>query len=91
IATGESLSWVLSGAGDFDGDGQSDLLWRHATTGDVSVWLMDGTSLRRWATWPAQTTWELRGMGDFNNDNISDLLWVQPSTQSVSLWLMNGE
>ena len=24
------------------GDGKADILWRHATTGDVSLWLMNG-------------------------------------------------
>ena len=35
-----------SGAGDYDGDGKADILWRHATQGDVWVWLMNGTARR---------------------------------------------
>ena len=27
---------------DFDGDGKSDILWRHRVTGDNAIWLMDG-------------------------------------------------
>jgi hypothetical protein len=30
------------GTGDYDGDGKADILWHHATAGDVWVWLMNG-------------------------------------------------
>jgi len=30
--------------GDLDGDGKADIVWHHATTGEVSAWLMDGTT-----------------------------------------------
>ena len=29
-------------SGDYDVDGKSDILWHHATRGDVWVWLMNG-------------------------------------------------
>ena len=32
----------IEGVADFSGDGKADLLWRHATRGEVWVWLMDG-------------------------------------------------
>jgi len=35
-------SWTVSGVGDYDGNGKSDLLWRNASTGDIAIWLMDG-------------------------------------------------
>ena len=28
-----------------NGDGKADLVWRHATTGDVAVWLLNGTTI----------------------------------------------
>jgi hypothetical protein len=30
------------GSADYDAGGKADILWRHATTGDVSLWLMNG-------------------------------------------------
>ena len=30
---------------DFDGDGMSDILWRHAN-GDVAIWLMNGGQVK---------------------------------------------
>ena len=35
-------AYDIVGTGDFDGDGKSDILWRHTTLGDVWIWLMDG-------------------------------------------------
>jgi FG-GAP repeat len=34
-------SWSIALTGDYDGDGKSDLLWRH-TSGNTAIWLMDG-------------------------------------------------
>lgn len=38
------LSWVSGGTPDLDRDGDPDLLWRNQTSGNLVVWLMDGTS-----------------------------------------------
>ena len=37
--------WKIVGVGDLDGDGKADVLWRHAVTGQVYVWLMNGLSI----------------------------------------------
>ncbi|MBF0635031.1 MAG: VCBS repeat-containing protein [Nitrospinae bacterium] len=34
--------WHISGTGDFNGDGYTDLLLRNGTTGEVAVWLLKG-------------------------------------------------
>jgi hypothetical protein len=34
----------IVGSADYDASGNADILWRHATTGDVSLWLMNGTT-----------------------------------------------
>jgi hypothetical protein len=39
----ETSTWQLSGAGDFNGDGKDDVLWRDDSTGQQKVWLMNGT------------------------------------------------
>jgi hypothetical protein len=38
-------SWSIVEFGDFDNDGNTDLLWRQSTTGALSEWLMNGTTI----------------------------------------------
>ena len=38
-------TWHAIGTGDFDGDGHSDILWQNASTGQASIWEMDGNTL----------------------------------------------
>jgi hypothetical protein len=38
-------SWQIKGIGDFNGDGKADILWQHAATGTLAVWLMDGATI----------------------------------------------
>src|SRR2546423_1421429 len=35
-------AWV---AGDFNGDGKTDLLWYNKSSGQVEVWLLNGTTM----------------------------------------------
>jgi hypothetical protein len=37
--------WEVAGPADLNGDGQADVLWRHAPSGDNCIWLMDGTKM----------------------------------------------
>ncbi len=38
-------SWSLIEIGDFNNDGNTDMLWRQNTTGTLSEWLMNGTTI----------------------------------------------
>jgi len=40
-----SNDWQIHGLGDFDGDGKSDLLWRH-DNGQVYIWEMNGLQVK---------------------------------------------
>jgi hypothetical protein len=37
--------WKIVGVGDFNLDTKPDLLWRHATSGQIVVWFMDDANL----------------------------------------------
>jgi hypothetical protein len=77
--------------GDFNGDGRVDLVWRHYSTGDVHIWLMNGTGYTTSVVLPrVHPIWRLEGAADFNGDRHTDLLWRNSSTGENSVWLMNG-
>ena len=39
------LAWQLAAIADSNGDGQTDFIWRHTSTGENSVWHMAGTTI----------------------------------------------
>jgi hypothetical protein len=88
------VNWKIVGSGDFNGDGQSDLVWHHQTSGMVSVWLMNGTLMMAGVVLtPSSVTdlnWQVVGVGDLNADGHPDLIWHHQVTGMVSTWLMNG-
>jgi hypothetical protein len=76
---------------DFNGDGQSDLLWQNTSTGDRLVWLMNGTAYASTALLGnIPPAWSIAGTGDFNGDGQLDILWQNTSTGERLIWLMNG-
>jgi hypothetical protein len=38
-------AWILKVVGDFDGDGDADLVFQHAATGQMYTWYMNGLSM----------------------------------------------
>ncbi|MFI5007090.1 MAG: FG-GAP-like repeat-containing protein, partial [Solirubrobacterales bacterium] len=83
---------VPSGAGDFDGDGMSDVLWLNRPSGQLALWMMDGTTVRAEVnirTLP-DATWEVAATGDYNGDGKADVLLRQKTTGQLRVWLMNG-
>ena len=40
------VDWKVVKVADFDGDKKPDLLWNNRATGDLYVWLMDGTVVK---------------------------------------------
>ena len=88
----EEVSREIQGVGDFNGDGSPDILWRDATNGRVSIWLMDGVSKQSEGS-PAtvsDTNWQIKGVDDYNGDGKSDILWRHASDGRNYIWLMDG-
>jgi BarA-like signal transduction histidine kinase len=76
---------------DFDGDGQSDLLWQNSVTGECAIWLMNGTAFRSSVSLGTlQPGVQIRGTGDFNGDGKLDILWQNTLTGKYGLWVMAG-
>jgi hypothetical protein len=87
-----TAGFVVKAAGDFDGDGKSDVLWRHATLGEVWLWPMNGAARTSETFIRAvpDTDWEIRGQGDQNGDGRADMLWRNKTTGQIYLWPNDG-
>jgi hypothetical protein len=84
-------NWSIVGTGDFNGDRQSDLVWRNQATGQNVLWLMSGI-------YPVQGVdvlglsldWELATAGDFDQDGATDLIWYNRNSGQHVWWKMEG-
>jgi len=95
VAARPDASWSIAGVGDFNHDGNSDILWRN-TNGSLAEWLMNGSTITSSGTITLNGTavmpdaaWHVVEVGDFNGDGNSDILWRSDSG-GVAEWLMNG-
>ena len=67
-------------------------MWHHATSGEVWIWTMNG-STRTAETWVAtvpDTGYRIVATGDYNGDARADLLWHHAVRGEVWVWLMDG-
>jgi glucose/arabinose dehydrogenase len=87
----DPATWDYAGSGDFNRDGQLDILWRNKVSGHVLIWhlrngVIDSTS----DLGGAALNWKLVAVGDFDGDQFPDLLW-RDNAGNVLLWLMDGD
>ena len=79
------------GTVDFNGDGKTDILWRHKTTGELAAWYMNGVSfISPVGIATVDPIWELVGTADLNSDGKADFLWRHKTTGELAAWYMNG-
>lgn len=72
--------------GDFDGDGQSDILWRSNGTGENMVWRSANNSTPQAIANVTDLDWTIAGVGDFNGDAQRDILWRNIETGVNTIW-----
>jgi uncharacterized repeat protein (TIGR03803 family) len=74
-----------------DSDPVSDIMWQNTSSGQASIWEMDGiTLISGGAVSPNPgPTWRAVGTGAFFSGDTADILWQNTNGQ-VAIWEMNG-
>jgi uncharacterized repeat protein (TIGR03803 family) len=77
---------------DANNDGYSDILFRNTSTGDVTLWEMNGLSSinQGFLAQGVSLNFQVVGAGDFNGDGFSDVLFRNTNTGDVYLWELVG-
>jgi hypothetical protein len=87
-------NWKIVGSGELNGDGKSDLIWQNFSTGELSVWFMDGARVvnpvRMTPIKVADPAWKVQATGDMNGDGWTDLIWKHDTTNQLAVWYMVG-
>jgi hypothetical protein len=84
-------TWSIVGTGDFNNDGDDDILFNDAATGNVQIWEMNGTSVASMIPLPFPgANWVPLGIGDFNGDGTADILWRNSVSGEVDTWFINN-
>ena len=75
-------TWQVVGYGDFDGDGNTDLLWRD-TSGDLAIWFLNSSFAVQSTVGLGNvpSTWSAALTGDYDGDGKSDILWRRISSR----------
>jgi hypothetical protein len=72
---------------DFNGDSNSDILWRNID-GRVAIWSLDGIIATSQSVGSLTPDWTIAGTGDFNGDLSDDILW-RNADGAVATWQLN--
>jgi murein DD-endopeptidase MepM/ murein hydrolase activator NlpD len=86
-------SWEIVGTGDFNADGNVDILWRNYSLGYNVIWYMDGVTWigNEWLPAVTDTNWKIEATGDFNTDGNVDILWRDYGLGYNVIWYMDRE
>ncbi|HTQ06941.1 MAG TPA: VCBS repeat-containing protein [Polyangiaceae bacterium] len=92
-------AWKPMLTADFDNDGNSDILWYNAGTGQLGYWRLDDSGTVLGVQYLSATcsqasgcasAWRLVGAADANGDGNVDLLWHNSSSGALENWMLDG-
>jgi len=84
--------WVVGAVGDFNKDGNLDILWQNQVNSLTAFWILNSNLQIEAVTFlpTPDPGWKLSGAGDFNRDGSLDLIWqFQGSTGDVAGWFLD--
>lgn len=84
--------WSIAGRESFDGDGKTDILWRHSD-GRNAIWFMDGATAKPTSGYipsVGDAAWKVAGVGDIDGDGYADIVWRHLATGQPVVWYMRG-
>lgn len=82
-------SWRAIAFGDVNGDEKADIVFHHASTSQVAVWLLDGPNLVGGGLLGSMPNATPLAVGDINGDGNRDIVWRRSNGQ-IWGWLLNG-
>ena len=85
--------WNIVGIGDFNGDGNPDVVWQDPASGAVQIWYLGGSggvTLLGAANITTENPWKVVSVADFNGDGHPDLLWQDPISGWAQIWYLGG-
>lgn len=86
-----SSDWYVAASGDFNMDGQTDLVMHNRATGQFIYQYMSGPAPVGTSTSLARALpWYIVGAADFDGDGRTDLLWRNRTTGQNDIWRMNN-
>jgi hypothetical protein len=91
VAGTPTVPGTFEAIGDFDGDGDRDILWRNGSI--VTLWTMNGGQFvsQTALTQIAPPGFVMSGVGDFNRDGRQDVVWRNQATNTTVLWLFSAD
>jgi hypothetical protein len=81
--------WQVKATADFGGTSKGDILWRNKVTDEITIWLMEGTTITAPVPIPFKPglNWDIVGVGRFKGESGPlGIVWQDSIDGHVDIW-----